>query len=160
MYLCGIIFMFLGFAFGITGQMTNMRLKSHFTEFYNENKCMLLAATYGLSIPMILRGLNDIMTRASKTYHQSIIDHNISFEIGFFLVLDVPLITFQLSSLVFGYIRRKQNENKKYTSNNEYDDIKMEISNGDEMETSTNGGSDMSNSFFDPPLEIYIQISN
>lgn len=94
MYLCGIIFMFLGFAFGITGQMTNMRLKSHFTEFYNENKCMLLAATYGLSIPMILRGLNDIMTRASKKYHQLIMDHNISFEIGFFIVLDVPLITF------------------------------------------------------------------
>lgn len=27
------------------------------------------------------------------------------------------------------------------------------------METSTNGGSDMSNSFFDPPLEIFIQTS-
>lgn len=57
---------------------------------------------------------------------------------------------------MFGYIRRKQNESKKYITNNEYDDIKMEASNGDEMETSTNGGSDMTNSFFDPPLEIYI----
>lgn len=65
MYLCGAIFIFLGLAFGITGIMTNRRLKSHFSQFYNENKCMLLAATYGLSIPMIIRGLNDMLTRYS-----------------------------------------------------------------------------------------------
>lgn len=65
MYLCGTIFVFLGLAFGITGIMTNRRLKSHFSEFYNQNRSMLLAATYGLSIPMIIRGMNDIMTRTS-----------------------------------------------------------------------------------------------
>ena len=94
MYLCGAIFVFLGLAFGITGIMTNMRLKSHFTEFYNENKCMLLGATYGLSIPMILRGLNDIMTRFSAKYHKVIMEHNISFEIIFFVFLELPVISF------------------------------------------------------------------
>ena len=117
---------------------------------------MLLAATYGLSIPMMVRGLNDIMTRHSKQYHDLIMHHNIAFEVIFFVFLELPVIGFQLSSLVFGYIRRKNYKTKREKINHDIDDLKQEnIAN--DLETSTNGGSDMSESYFDPPLEIYVQ---
>ncbi len=35
----------------------------------------------------------------------------------------------------------------------------MKKENEEALETSTNGGSEMTSSFFDPPLEIYVQIS-
>lgn len=155
MYLCGTIFVFLGLAFGITGIMTNRKLKSHFTEFYNENRFMLLAATYGLSIPMIIRGANDILTRTSVEYHKLITNHNIAFEVIFFVFLELPVIGFQLSSLVFGYIRNKHQKTKKEIMNHDIDDLKQENLAND-LETSTYAGSDMSESFFDPPLEIYV----
>jgi H+/Cl- antiporter ClcA len=124
-YLCGAIFFFLGIGFGVTGIMTNRRLKSHFSEFYNENTFMLQAATYGLSIPMILRGLNDFMTRYSKDYHDLIFKYNVAFEVIFYVFLELPVIAFQLSSLVYGYIRRKNTKTKRgETFKNDIDDLK------------------------------------
>ena len=86
---------------------------------------MLQAATYGLSIPMILRGLNDFMTRYSKDYHDLIFKYNVAFEVIFYVFLELPVIAFQLSSLVYGYIRRKNTKTKRgETFKNDIDDLK------------------------------------
>ena len=61
MYLpIGIAFNIIGLGFGFTGLLTNLKLKNHFGEFYNENRWKILLATYGLSIPMLVRGTLNI----------------------------------------------------------------------------------------------------
>ena len=52
----GIAFNLLGITFGIVGILTNLKLKIYFKEFYCENRQKILISTYGLSIPMMLRG--------------------------------------------------------------------------------------------------------
>ena len=56
----GLAFNVIGIAFGFTGLLTNLKLKTHFKEFYYENRNKLLLATYGLSIPMLIRGTFNI----------------------------------------------------------------------------------------------------
>ena len=93
-YLCGSIFVFLGVSFGITGIMTNLKLKAHFNEFYVENKCMLRVATFGLSIPLIIRGINDMWAKISDSYHDTIMTHNILFEFIFYVFCELPPLFF------------------------------------------------------------------
>lgn len=56
----GYNFIIIGVAFGVSGFMTNMRLKTFFNQFYMENRTMLVLATLGLSVPLILRGSLDL----------------------------------------------------------------------------------------------------
>jgi hypothetical protein len=84
----------LGVSFGITGIMTNLKLKANFNEFYTENKCMLFVATFGLSIPLIVRGLNDTIAKENDEYHTMIMSHNITFEFLFYVFCELPPLCF------------------------------------------------------------------
>ena len=57
----GIAFNVIGVTFGIVGLLTNLKLKWYFSEFYFENRWKILLATYGLSMPMCLRGSFNIV---------------------------------------------------------------------------------------------------
>ena len=52
----------LSFSFGISGLLTNKRLKKYFNQFYQEHKCMLISSSLGLSIPLFIRGVTDLGT--------------------------------------------------------------------------------------------------
>ena len=52
----GIMFIIVGFLFGITGILINVKLYSNFNQFYNKNKFILVLSSFGLSIPIIIRG--------------------------------------------------------------------------------------------------------
>jgi hypothetical protein len=90
----GFNFLILGLAFGITGHMTNMRLKFYFNEFYCENRKMLILATIGLSFPLILRGSLDLI-RHYAPGADDYIDQNIKvYDTLLFLIGDVIPISF------------------------------------------------------------------
>lgn len=50
----------------VSGYKINMRIKKYFNEFYVENKKMLWGATFGLSVPILLRGLLDFTRQLNK----------------------------------------------------------------------------------------------
>ena len=52
----GIALNVVGITFGIIGILTNLKLKLYFSEFYYENRWKILLSTYGLSMPMMMRG--------------------------------------------------------------------------------------------------------
>jgi hypothetical protein len=90
----GFNFLILGVAFGITGLMTNMRLKHYFSEFYFENRKMLILATVGLSFPLMLRGCFDL-TRFYNQGAEIFICRNIAvYDTILFLIGDVIPISF------------------------------------------------------------------
>ena len=69
---------------------------------------MLKLATFGLSIPLIIRGINDLWSKMSDSYHALIMTHNTTFEWVFYVFCELIPLCFQLSSLVFGYIRKNR----------------------------------------------------
>ena len=88
--------------------MTNMRLKTYFREFYYENRKMLILATVGLSFPLILRGSFDLIRFYNKGADGFIHKNIALYDTILFLIGDVIPISFQFSSLIFGYIRGKK----------------------------------------------------
>ena len=107
----------MGIVFGISGCMNNHRLWKYFPEFYQENKYMLILATLGLSVPLIIRGGIDMKIHNSDSFNDKIEDHIDLFNALLFLVLDLIPIGFQLSSLIFGYIRKQKNKKQRLEVN-------------------------------------------
>lgn len=55
----GANFLILSIEFAITGFLILRRLRKYFPEFYLENKWLLIWATIGLSMPLMIRGVFD-----------------------------------------------------------------------------------------------------
>lgn len=103
--LLGLTFMFVGFAI-------QRRLQQYFNEFYLENRKILLFATFGLSLPILFRGLVDLLRAYVASVENFANTHDIIFNVIMYFFSDVIPNMLQLSTLIFGYIRRR-NE-KKY----------------------------------------------
>ena len=54
-------FAFLSLEFAIVGCLILKRLKKYFPEFYLDNKWLLICATLGLSVPLMVRGVFDLI---------------------------------------------------------------------------------------------------
>lgn len=51
----------LSILFFVVGMMINRRLHKYFPSFYDENKKILWVACFGLSIPLLFRGIVDLL---------------------------------------------------------------------------------------------------
>jgi ABC-type molybdate transport system permease subunit len=107
----GILLITLGLVFAISGIKINYRISKYFKEFYFENKSMLCLATMGLSIPLIVRGTLDILREFDNDLEEFTEElYPATFNILFYIICDLLPLFFQLSSLIFGYIRRKHDK--------------------------------------------------
>ena len=107
----GVLLISLGLVFAISGIKINNRIKTYFKEFYYENKRMLYLATMGLSVPLIVRGSIDIVRDFDEDFEYFTEHVNpVAFNILFYIICDLLPLFFQLSSLIFGYIRRKHDK--------------------------------------------------
>jgi hypothetical protein len=93
-FVAGGNFIILGLAFGLTGLMNNMRLKFFFNHFYSKNRAMLVFATLGLSVSMLLRGSLDLFRHFDPDF-QELIGENIAlYDSIIFIIGDVIPISF------------------------------------------------------------------
>ena len=58
------IFVGCGLMFGIIGAVTNYKLKKYFPTFFEQNRFNLRFAAFGLSVPLIMRGVSDILSES------------------------------------------------------------------------------------------------
>lgn len=100
-FIYAIDFTTMGLAFLITELAMIISIKQYFGDFYKNNKKLLIFASIFLSVPILLRGFIDCLRHLDvnisnliKTYH-----------IQFHIVFDLPPIMFQYLSLIFGFIR-------------------------------------------------------
>ena len=108
----GIIFAVLGLIFFFIGLTISKILVQKFEAFYSSYKCALYGATFALSIPILFRGLFDIIranvSKGWETYIQDSETYDISSIVVdivvYFIGLIIPLVV-QLASLIFGKIR-------------------------------------------------------
>ena len=152
------IFTVLAIAFFIVGIMSLHRLKKYFPQFYNENRWTLIIATLGLSLPLLFRGVTDSLRGLCQPVGDWMVTHEITTNILTVFFWDIIPIAFQLSSLIFGYIRRNsmkkqrrleiRNPNQNQLFKSEYSDRSNESQGGiRESAVSSNNST-----FFEPPL--------
>jgi len=104
----GVGFTLLSLFFLILSIFLLCRLKKYFGEFYKEHWCLLVLATVGLSFPLMFRGIFDTIRGFDKEVRESINLHENLFNSLDMILWNLIPIAFQLSSLVFGYIRNKK----------------------------------------------------
>lgn len=144
--------------FAFWGARILLRLRKYFREFYDENWAILLFATLGLSLSLLLRGFLDLV-RLDKRVREFLYEHENVFNSILFIFCDIIPICFQLSTLIFGYIR-KRNQKKyrlsvqRHLSNQRESDLPQDQSQfGASSPFNYSHLSGSSNvSFFDPPL--------
>lgn len=110
MLIVGLDFLALGFTFGIVSYKICSLIKINFPDFYLENKRTLVLATVGLTVPLFFRGISDTLRFASDDYQDKVTEYEFTYNILDLIFFDLILLLFQLSSMVFGYIRKKNNK--------------------------------------------------
>ena len=109
LYTTAVMFSILGVMFLVYGIGMNLSLKSFFPHFYMSFRCFLWTACLCLSIPLFLRFVIDALRAFSEDFESWYIDadHFYITNTGFLVLTTyVPILT-QMSSLVFGYLRKK-----------------------------------------------------
>ena len=83
----GTIFIGLGLGFFLYGTLTMCTLKSYFINFYNKNRCSLIATTLLLGLPQLTRGMINLSRGLNKSIDTSICNLNsILFDIFFYSI--------------------------------------------------------------------------
>ena len=112
------IFLILGVGFGAVGLAIILQLKENFDTFYDKYKGLLIIAILALSVPIISRGIFDLFKSINILFDFNIGDEGV---LGYdtdhlydrlviWLLCNMLPLSFQLASLVFGYIKKKNDK--------------------------------------------------
>ena len=107
-YLTLIFYGVLGFAFMVTGISMNISLQRYFKHFYNMFSYFLWIACFFLTVPLFVRvAMNILLLHVPKFKAWYLNWNNFTFTNTFYLIFTtyIPIVT-QMSSLVFGYLRK------------------------------------------------------
>lgn len=86
-------------------------LKLAIPKFYQEYRCVLWTASILLSLPLSFRGILDLSANDSSkflAFFTKTDQRTLAYNISFFLLTTYFPVFCQISSLVFGFIRRKK----------------------------------------------------
>ena len=143
-------YMVLGLIFGLVGLLIKLRLQKEFPLFYEEHGQKINFATIGLMCSLLIRACIDNMRYFDAAFQNHVETYENIYN-GLLLVFcDIIPIGFQLSTMIFGYIRKK-NE-KKYRSEAERSQNISENKSDDERSSSAFISTSNNSSYFDPPL--------
>jgi hypothetical protein len=77
-------------------------LRKHFPTLYQEIGCKIWVATFCLTIPLFLRGLNTVLYGRKKSYFKYYMAHFAFVNSMYILLSSILPIVAQMSSLIFG----------------------------------------------------------
>ena len=107
-----VFYSFLGVAFFIVGVSMNLSLKKYFKHFYTMFRCFLWIACLCLTLPLFVRSAINFLQAVWPEFKAWYLDYdNFTVNTTLYLVLStyIPIMT-QISSLIFGYLRKKQEQ--------------------------------------------------
>ena len=122
-----IMFACLGVAFLACGITMNIAFQQYFPHFYETYRCMLWLAAFSLSVPLLLRAVINLAYRESTTFNR-FFEKEFVIANNTFLIFStyLPIFT-SMFSLIFGYLRKKQ---EVMTSNEESGAVKPTMHGG------------------------------
>jgi len=96
------IFFTVGFAFFFTGLWMIYLLKKHFPTLYEDICYKIWVATFLLTFPLLLKGLNTWLYEAHKKYWHYYSNHFAFVNSAYILLSSLLPIVTQICSLIFG----------------------------------------------------------
>jgi len=103
----GIFYSFLTPGFAITGGISIMKIKRYFPKFYKKHRCVLWTVVCGITLSILTRAILDCLIEFNETFLKWVVTHENTLDPIIFILSDLVPIIFQLTTLMFGYIRRK-----------------------------------------------------
>ena len=101
-----------GVCFAILGSLTISTIKKYYVDFYNNYKVLLIISTIGLSVPVIAKGalilytlIADDMSEFSGYFSCNFDQKRKVLSYILFIAFAIIPLGFQLSGLIYGYIR-------------------------------------------------------
>lgn len=107
-------------------------------------------ATMGLSLSCFLRGSLDLITFYDEDFKRYLKENEVVYNFMMFFLCDAIPLCFQLSTLIFGYIRRRNDQRYRLIINHSRESNMSGHLNSDLSESIQN--SFFQQSYFDPPL--------
>jgi uncharacterized membrane protein len=104
-------FMILAFIFIVLGIVLLTKLKRHFPKFYCQYRRLMITATVLLTVPLTFRAVFDGIKIISPDFMAWVdlnYTRNAIYNFFFFLLTTYLPITGQIMSLVFGFVRHRQ----------------------------------------------------
>ena len=158
-----VAFYILAALFLTCGLISNCLLRKHFPHFYTKFKCVLWLACFSLAVPLLLRAIVDNLLYSNKGVDDWYQEHFVIAIPTFFILTTYIPIASSLFSLVFGFLRKRQDAMLIQTE----DQIEKNLDQAGEVgteEKTSESALDQSyftsdgRSFFDPPIENYKRI--
>lgn len=118
----GLFFATVSFLFFLVSLMTIQRIQRYFPGLYLAHKRKMYLAMFGLSVPLILHAILDLLNINTSyilfKYNHLEVFNAITIFFGFL----IP-VGFQFSSLVFGFIRNKNDRNRFRVAGEQYSNV-------------------------------------
>ena len=96
------LFNLSGFAFFVTGILMAYYLRKYYNDFWAENWAFIVAATFLLSFPLFVRGVNLYLMDKKGSYYHYYLNHFAPVNTFYVVFSSILPITTQLASLIFG----------------------------------------------------------
>lgn len=146
-YVSGLVSIFTSLLFLVAGIKIQQWIKEYFPDFYLTNNRTIRIASLGLFISLFLNGVLDLVeeNREVKVLVYTYVQYYNLTKLIFQII--IPII-FQFSSLVFGYIRKKNNDKYRLMVQRAKEYGEVISSRPESLLSSTQSNHD----FFDPPL--------
>lgn len=90
----GMNYFILSSVFAVTGIMILRRLKTNFNSFYSQNRKILISATIALSLPLLLRSIENLLRGFVPDIEKLADDYADELGIISLLILDIIPTTF------------------------------------------------------------------
>lgn len=149
----GGIYTTLASLFFIFGILILVRLRYYFNDFYKENKWIVFIATMGLCCSCVTRGTFDLLRYNNESFCEFIKDKEVMYNFVVFFTCDTIPLCFQLSTLIFGYIRRRNEKRYRLMANQNRLSGNSNLLNSNMYEYEDDSSNNQStSSYFDPPL--------
>lgn len=107
----GLFFGLVGVVFFVVSMMTIRLIRNYFPPMYLAHKKKMYTAVFGLSVPLIFHAIMDLMNLSAE-YLEYKNNHVTIYNCITLLFGYIIPVGFQFSSLVFGFIRNKNDKNK------------------------------------------------
>jgi formate hydrogenlyase subunit 3/multisubunit Na+/H+ antiporter MnhD subunit len=107
--MAGVEYTIIGILFMIVGIGIQKRLKTYFPKFYQENSKMTWRATFALFLSLTLSGILNLLFEIDL-FRKAIYEYVQYWNVTVLIFGTMVPACFQLSTLVFGYIRKKNDD--------------------------------------------------
>lgn len=108
------IFFLLGVLYMVTSISILVLVRKYYSQYYQDHGCMILTATFFLTVPLLLGGLSLYFYENSQVYKDYVTENTfITYPVHVFFASLIPVVT-QIFTLVFGFTRLKSEKEQQF----------------------------------------------